>query len=529
MDILINTDVIIDISTQRKPNFAKSSAAYAIAKENGHRLWCYTGSLQTLYLNIVDEVQKSNNALDNGRPRSKIEEESRKLIRAFAKDINWLAALAGDADVFAGGNPIVNQLTTALERLGDNAKLLTWDDDLLGKSEHAISPEKFVSEFCGSAQQSIPFIDLAAQQDLLRSQLERNLHTVLHSGKYILGPEIQELERKLADFVGVKHAISCSSGTDALLMPLMACDIGPGDAVFTTPFTFIATAEVIALLGATPIFVDIDPRTFNIDPEKLRQAIQQVKAAGKYRPRSIIPVDLFGLPADYDTIMTIAKEDDLIVLEDAAQGFGGIYKGRQAGSLGHVAATSFFPAKPLGAYGDGGAIFTDDDELAEKLVSVRVHGKGSHKYENVRIGLNGRLDTLQASLLLPKLDIFAQEVERRQEVASKYTEELSVHSPKLHCPLVPPNVHSAWAQYSLLCDERREFIIAELKKGGIPTVIYYPTPLHLQPAFSNLGYKTGNFPISESISQRIFSLPMSPYLTDQQSQRIINTVKNIGL
>jgi UDP-2-acetamido-2-deoxy-ribo-hexuluronate aminotransferase len=380
----------------------------------------------------------------------------------------------------------------------------------------------------------IAFIDLAAQQKEIRSNIDVGIRRVLDSGKYILGPEVVELEQKLADFVGVKHCIGVSSGTDALLMGLMAQGIGPGDAVFTTPFTFIATAEVVSLLGATPVFVDIDPKTYNIDPEKLKLAVQAIKKNDSsiypipdnspLIPKVIIPVDLFGLPADYDNIMVIAKEHDLFVLEDAAQGLGGIYKDRQAGSLGHMGTTSFFPAKPLGCYGDGGAIFTDDDNLSDILRSIRVHGKGTDKYNNIRIGVNARLHTIQAAILIPKLQIFPNEIIERQRVAKQYIAGFKDTS--LVTPFVPDNLQSVWAQFSLVCEDR-EAIQAHLKSLGIPTAVYYGKSLHLQPAYSDLGYETGDMPNSEQISHHIFSLPMHPYLEDYEIERIIEAVRKV--
>jgi len=366
----------------------------------------------------------------------------------------------------------------------------------------------------------IDFIDLKTQQKAIYPELMERLQGVLAHGQYIMGPEVKELEEKLADYVGVRHAISCSSGTDALLMPLMAYGVGPGDAIFTTPFTFIATAEVIQLLRATPIFVDIDPQTFNIDPEALEQAIQEMgknQKTANLRPRGVIPVDLFGQPAEYDRINALAQKYDMFVLEDAAQSFGATYKGKRAGSLAQVAATSFFPAKPLGGYGDGGAIFTDNDNLAGVLRSIRVHGQGTHKYENVRIGLNGRLDTLQAAILLAKLKTFDREVSLRQEVAGRYREGLQK---LVQVPYVNPVCTSVWAQYSVLTDGR-ETLLHKLKEKGVPTAIYYPLPLHLQRAFSHLGYAPGNFPHSERTAQQIFSLPMHPYLSASLQEQII--------
>ena len=385
------------------------------------------------------------------------------------------------------------------------------------------------------------FIDLAAQQQPIRQKIEEKIRIVLDHGKYIMGPEINALEKRLAEFVGVKHCIGCASGTDALLMALVAEKVGPGNTIFTTPFTFIATAEVISLLGATPVFVDIDPKTFNLDPDKLALAIEALKAGNNasvyplpgtinqelsaITPKGVIPVDLFGLPCDYDLINIIAQEHGLFVIEDAAQGLGGEYKGRKAGALADVGCTSFFPAKPLGAYGDGGAVFTDSDEMAEKLASIRVHGQGEDKYNNVCIGLNARLDTMQAAILLAKLDIFPQEIDLRQDVAQRYTELLSPYA-MLHPPCVPEGYKSVWAQYSLLAEspESRANIQESLKKAGIPTAIYYPKPLHLQTAFAGLGYKKGDFPISEDTSNRIFSLPMHPYLKLNEIERICSII-----
>jgi UDP-2-acetamido-2-deoxy-ribo-hexuluronate aminotransferase len=371
----------------------------------------------------------------------------------------------------------------------------------------------------------IDFIDLKAQQKKIALQLRERIERVLSHGKYIMGPEIQELEERLAAYVGVKQVVTCSSGTDALLMPLMAYGVGPGDAVFTSPFTFIATAEVIQLLGATPVFVDIDPKTFNIDPNALHQAISGLKQNPKtaaLKPKGIIPVDLFGQPADYDAINALARQHNIFVLEDAAQSFGGTYKGKKACSLADVAATSFFPAKPLGGYGDGGAIFTNDDDLASRLRSIRIHGQGSDKYDNIRIGLNGRFDTLQAAIVLVKMDIFDQEVIERQRVAQRYSRGLEG---LVEVPFVSPDCTSVWAQYSVLSEQRR-ILLEKLKAAGIPSAIYYPIPLHLQGAFRHLAYREGDFPISEDASRRIFSLPMHPYLEATQQDVIIQTLRS---
>lgn len=369
----------------------------------------------------------------------------------------------------------------------------------------------------------IEFIDLKAQQKRIYPALMARIERVLAHGQYIMGPEVAEAEARLAAYVGVRHAITCASGTDALLMVLLAKGVGPGDAILTTPFTFIATAEVIRLAGATPVFVDIDPRTFNLDPlalEKTLSAWESHPRTARLRPRGIIPVDLFGQPADYDRINRLARDHGLFVLEDAAQSFGATCQGRRAGSLAEVAATSFFPAKPLGCYGDGGAIFTDDDDLAEVLRSIRVHGQGAHRYDHVRLGLNGRFDSLQAAVLLAKLEIFDHEAAARQEVARRYSEGLKDF---VEVPFVSPDCTSIWAQYSVLSD-RREELQAKLQAAGIPTAVYYPKPLHRQPAFASLGYGPGDFPVSEAVSRRIFSLPMHPYLSREDQDFIMETM-----
>ena len=368
---------------------------------------------------------------------------------------------------------------------------------------------------------SIPLIDLKAQFNEVGAQVRRRIDDVLAHGQFIMGPEVAQLEQELAAYVGVRNVVSCSSGTDALLMPLMAHGIGPGDAIFTSTFTFVATAEVIALLGATPVFVDIDPDSFNIAPDALEQAVEQTLKEGRLTPRGVIAVDLFGLIADYHRLQPIADKHDLFVIEDAAQSFGARRENRVAGTFGNVAATSFFPAKPLGCYGDGGAVFTDDDELAEQLRSIRVHGKGQHKYDNHRVGLNARLDTIQAAVLLAKLEVFDAELSRRQTVAARYAQGLAncVQTPK-----VPAEQVSAWAQYAILTDNRDQ-LAADLKGAGVPSAIYYPKPLHLQSVFEELGYAVGNFPHSERASERILSLPMHPYLESNVQDTIIDAVK----
>ena len=383
------------------------------------------------------------------------------------------------------------------------------------------------------------FIDLAVQQDRIRKKIEQNIQNVLSHGKYVMGPEIKMLEERLADFAGVEHAIGCSSGTDALLLSLMARGIGSGDAIFTTPFTFFATAEVIRFLGATPVFVDIDSETFNIDPDKLEKAIQALRDNDskalplprengvplELKARGVIAVDLFGLPADYSRINEIARKYGLFVVEDAAQAFGADYFGRKAGNLADIGCTSFFPAKPLGCYGDGGMCFTNDDDQAKTIRSLLVHGQGSDKYDNARIGINGRLDTLQAAILMAKFEIFEEEIDLRNSVAGQYNRLLE-GSPSVKTPAVFQGLRSVWAQYSILAKDgnERERLQNELKAKNVPTAIYYPKPLHLQTAFEPLGYQNGDFPVSEDFSSRIFSLPMHPYLGREDVESICSTI-----
>ena len=356
---------------------------------------------------------------------------------------------------------------------------------------------------------TIQFIDLAAQYQHLKTKIDARIKTVLDHGHYIMGPEVQELEEELAKYVGVKHAITCGNGTDALTLAMMVLDVKAGDAVFCPTFTFFATAEVIAFEGATPVFVDSDEATFNICPIDLEKRIQATIAEGKLIPKAIIAVDLFGLPANYPEIQTIAAKYNLKLVEDAAQGFGGSFDGKRAGSFGDIATTSFFPAKPLGCYGDGGAIFTNNDEYAELLKSYRVHGKGKDKYDNVRIGMNSRLDTIQAAILLEKLAEFPTELINRNKAADNYEKSLSG---KYQAPQVPEGYISSWAQYTLVSTNRDIDMIA-YKEQGIPTMIYYGTCMHEQTAFNHLGYQTGDFAVAEKLAKSVFSLPMHPYLT----------------
>jgi dTDP-4-amino-4,6-dideoxygalactose transaminase len=360
----------------------------------------------------------------------------------------------------------------------------------------------------------IEFIDLKTQQRRIKDGLHAAIEKVLAHGNYIMGPEVEELERQLCAFSGARHCISCANGTDALVMALMAAGVGPGDAVFVPSFTFVATAEAPALLGATPVFVDVSAGDFLIDVKSLGGALDLARDHG-LKPKAVIPVDLFGLPADYAALNAWARSHGLIVIGDAAQSFGAEAGGRKVGTLAPITTTSFFPAKPLGCYGDGGAVFTDDDNLAEILRSVRIHGKGRDKYDNVRLGLNGRLDTLQAAVLIEKLRIFPEELTARSRIAERYASRLG---DLVTVPRVRPGATSAWAQYTI-CLPGRDAVAAGLKDEGIPTGVYYPTPLHRQSAYASYPC-AGELPVSTRLPGEVLSLPMHPYLDEDTQNRI---------
>ena len=371
--------------------------------------------------------------------------------------------------------------------------------------------------------QAIPFIDVAAQRKRLGKAIDEAVARVLDHCQFVNGPEVTQLEAELAAFSGAKHVVTCASGTDALLMVLMAKGIGRGDAVLCPSFTFCATGEVVALTGATPVFVDVDEATFNIEAASLGRGIATARKLG-LEPRAVIPVDLFGQAADHDAVAAVAEAEGLFVLDDAAQGFGGSYKGRRLGTFGLATATSFFPAKPLGCYGDGGAIFTDDSDLAETLRSIRVHGQGSDKYDNVRLGLTGRLDTMQAAILIEKLKIFEDEIAARNEVADRYARGLSN---VVTVPRLAPGCTSIWAQYTIRLPGgiERDRFAAALKARGVPTAIYYPKSVHQQTAYRNYPVADGGLPVSERLSADVISLPMHAYLDGESQDRVIAAVR----
>lgn len=373
----------------------------------------------------------------------------------------------------------------------------------------------------GADVPALEFAGIKAQYAALKSAIAPRLADVFQHGRFIMGPEIEELEAALAAYVGSAHAIGVSSGTDALIAPLMAAGIGPGDAVFLPTFTFTASAEVPLLLGAAPIFVDVHPRTFNIDLEDLEAKIDATRKAGRLNPRLIMSVDLFGLPADYDALNNIADREGLLLLADAAQSFGGSYHGRNVGSLAPVTATSFFPAKPLGCYGDGGAVFTDDDDMAARIRSVRVHGQGKEKYAVDRIGLNARIDTLQAAVLLGKLPALAGEIDARNKLANVYDDHLA---DVCETPVRANDGRSAFAQYCILVDDR-DAVKQRLDEANIPTAIYYPKPMHFQGPYEAYGDGPGSLPVSERLADRVLALPMHGYMLDDVAERVAVSVR----
>lgn len=374
-------------------------------------------------------------------------------------------------------------------------------------------------------QVAIAFNDLKAQQRLIREKVDLAISKVLDHGRYVLGPEIDVLEANLADFCGAKHALSCSNGTDALIMSMLALGIKPGDAVFVPSFTFVSTAEVVVLCNAIPIFVDVLPDTYNIDPSSLKEGIKQAKQQN-LNPVGVIAVDIFGQPADYNAIRELTTENDLWLIADAAQSFGACYQQKKVGTLADITTTSFFPAKPLGCYGDGGAVFTDDSNLADVMSSIRVHGQGLDKYDNVRIGINGRLDSIQAAVLIEKLKIFPQELIDRQRTASFYTQEFAQ---LLGVPRLLAGVTSSWAQYTLKLPDcvERDYFMSGLKDLGVPTAVYYPIPLHMQSAYLQYPRVSDNLKVCEVLAGCVVSLPMSGYVTASQADYIVDAVKQV--
>lgn len=371
-----------------------------------------------------------------------------------------------------------------------------------------------------SNREPIAFIDLKTQRERIAGRVDSAVARVMAHGAFILGPEVTELEQQLAAYVGVRHAITCASGTDAILLALLAYGIRPGDAVFMPAFGFVAAAEMTALLGATPVFVDVDPDNFNLDPQSLATAIKEQRQ-GVFRPAAILAIDLYGQAADYSSLSDIADQEGLPIIEDAAQSFGGTFQGKKCGALAPIATTSFYPAKPLGCYGDGGAIFTDDDALAQTMRQMRVHGEGSEKYQFKHVGINGRMDTIQAAVLLEKLAIFDDELAHRQKIAERYDAALGslVKSPKCM-----PQTSSAWAQYTIQVEDRTAFA-EKLREDGIPTAVHYPVSLTDLAPYEKFPVVKGGVPTSEALAKKVISLPMHPYLKEETQERIVTAIR----
>ncbi len=512
MDLLLDVNIVLDICEPRPEHAELAHTALAKCRAAGGKLWLYAGSVQTLHHALANGLLSRAHAANTPLTRAEALRRSRSLLQRFSVDTLWLASLAGEGDVFAHEDPEDEQLVRALDRFETGKTLLlTRDAELLRREPRAISPRDYIA--APLVERSLEFIDLATQQDGLRSGIESRVHRVLHHGQYIMGPEVAELETQLASYVGTKHCITVASGTDALLIAMMALGLKAGDEVITTPFTFIATGEMIALIGAKPVFVDIDRRTYNLDPALIEAAITP-------RTRAIMPVCLYGQCADFDAINAIAAKHGIPVIEDAAQSFGATYKGRKSCALSQIGCTSFFPSKPLGCYGDGGACFTDDDALAKLMREIRVHGQ-DRRYHHPVIGVNGRMDTLQCAVLLAKMPSFPDEVRARGEIGARYTTLLQRAG--IHPPYLETFNTSVFAQYTVEVDAR-DVVQEKLKAAGVPTAVHYPMPLHLQPAFAGLGLGRGAFPVAEASALHVMSLPMHPLLDPASQLRIVNAL-----
>lgn len=549
MDLLLDINVVVDTLVRREPYYPAADRVLATCHESGGQIWLYTGSVQTLEFVTRAELRRIADRRNVNVTNRQLAQRARLLLREFCQDTNWLASLAGEGNVFDSPDPEDEQLVRALSRFTQGSiKLLTRDEPLMTRyPELTISPNQYLQ--LPEYKQTIPFVDLAAQQNSIRPKLEDRIHRVIHHGKFINGPEVTELEEKLAAYTGAKYCIGVANGTDALQIAQMALGVGHGDEVIVPGFSYIATAETAVLLGAKPVYVDIDPQTYNLDPTQLEAAITP-------KTRAIIPVSLYGQCADYDAINAIAEKHNLPVIEDAAQSFGATYKGRKSCNLTTIGCTSFFPTKPLGCYGDGGAIFTNDEELATVARQIARHGQ-DRRYHHIRVGVNSRLDTMQAAILLAKLEILDDEITARQQVAETYTSLLSSHAsnasssrtptpssrtpapssrtpirdlPEAHntpqqIPITPPNIEphntSAWAQYTIQVNNRAQ-VQGALKTAGIPTAIHYPIPLNRQPAMAD---DTASLPIGDAVAEHVISFPMHPYLNEADIRNVVDNIE----
>lgn len=521
IQLVFDTNILVDALLARGSYFEYAVSTLEMVRRGEIEGWYAPHTVTTVYYLISRTLSKEVNS------RSETVDLAHQLIKQVMEFLKPLPQIGNElSDIrYEAGADLEDEIIVklALEYL-PNPLIVTRDKHFLNNSKIAACHPKEIIEIGinnlgRKAASGIDFIDLTAQQRKLRPKIENNIHKVLRHGQYIMGPEVLELEEKLAAYVGVKHCISASSGTDTLLIALMALGIGPGDEVITSPFTFIATGEMIALTGAKPVLVDIDPRTYNIDPNLIEVAITP-------RTKAIMPVSLYGQCADFDAINAIAEKYNLPVIEDGAQSFGATYNGRRSCGLSTIGSTSFFPSKPLGCYGDGGALFTDDDGLATKMRQIRAHGQ-DRRYHHPRIGINGRMDTLQAAVVLAKLEIFDEEVAARARIGSRYTELLNNQSPNtdhktsIITPYIATDNSSVYAQYTVQVENRSD-VQKKLGEFGVPTVVHYPVPLHLQPVFAGLGQGKGSFPVAEAASDRVMSLPMHPYIMEETIQRIVS-------
>jgi UDP-2-acetamido-2-deoxy-ribo-hexuluronate aminotransferase len=504
LNYILDINIIIDyFNNRRREQFPSSVETFNYCYENNENIFLSSSSLDNIAFLKIKEL-KEEKGYSTKKSKELVSEIINFLINKFkiAKTPSYIDIDYEDIED--------SQIIASAKAV--NAKVITRDKGMLKKySNIATTPKHFLDNI--DNEKNIDFANLNKQYFMYQSELEEAIDKVLNSSSYIMGSAVKDLEKNLQTFTGVKHAITCSSGTDALLLAMMALDIEPDDEIITTPFTFIATAETIAFLKAKPVFVDIDDKTYNIDPSKIEAKITK-------KTKAIMPVSLYGQPADMDAIQVISDKYNLKVIVDGAQSFGSTFNGKTDSNLGDISTTSFFPAKPLGCFGDGGAVFTNDDALVEKMKSLRVHGQ-SKRYHHQYIGMGGRMDTLQCAIVDVKLKHYEKDLALRQEVASKYTKLLK--GKNIILPFVEENTTSAWAQYSVRVQNRDE-VQAGLKKQGIPTAVHYPMPLHLQECFAYLAYGKGDFPISEMVSDEIMSLPMNPYLSDEEIEYIAKTI-----
>ena len=518
MDLLLDVNIVVDLCVPRPQWYESAQSALRTCEGNFGRVWLYTGSVQTLLYNLHKELRAAYPEL-SAKAAMRLAQQR---LTAFATDKQWLAALATEGNVFGSEDPEDEQLVLALDRFAPGKiALLTRDQKLLDRNNRCImAPSQYVG--LGLSPKPIDFIDLKTQQDHIRPALEANIHRVLHHGQYIMGSEVAELEQKLATYTGSKHCITCASGTEALLMSLMALGIGPGDEVITTPFTFAATAEMIVLVGATPIFVDIERDTCLIDASLIEAKITP-------RTKAIMPVSLYGQVCDMDEINAMAaRHSNIPVIEDAAQSFGASYSGtsgvnRKSCNLSTIGCTSFFPSKPLGCYGDGGAIFTNDDALAKAMREIRIHGQ-EHRYYHTRVGVGGRMDTLQCAVVLAKLERFDWEIEQRLALGDQYQKMLTDAGLNVKLITVRPDRDCVWAQFTIIVENRTD-VQKHLQAQGVPTATHYPLSLNMQPAYKHLCCPECT-PNSHWAAERVMSLPLSPDLRLVDQSNVISSTSS---